>query len=81
MSTNDFLKTSLFIQNLANQHNVVYQPNDDDTQAKIFTQLSDDPGIIDDISYLIIALYRSKIITRKESMDLFVQYQKEKQNV
>lgn len=67
-----------YILELADKHHVVYTRTAMDDLADKFTELSGDTVVLDDISNLLIALYRHKVITVQQMGQLHIGYLKEK---
>ena len=67
-----------FILNQANLNNISYNKTPTDCLADIFTALSDDTVVLDDVENLIIALERADIIESKDVIPLHVGYLRER---
>ena len=77
MNTEVTKKTSVYVAELAQKHNVTYQNNGIDQFAKKLSELSDKSVEPDDTCDLIVALKRANVIDAREMSHLVVKHLRE----
>lgn len=75
------LNVKAYILDLSKKHGVAYVETPSDRLANLFTSLSDDEVVLDEVELLIIALDRAGVIARKEVLPLLGRYLAEKRKV